>query len=72
MTIQSYTGTDFTNGIPFVMRLNTAGSSSGSFTLKLCNIHATNPYLTFGFPKATFRQMLDERCELIQVDVDGL
>lgn len=42
LTIQGYTGTKFTNGIPVVTRLNTAGSSSGSFTIELCNIHATN------------------------------
>jgi hypothetical protein len=42
LTIQSYTGTDFTNGVPVVSRSNTAGSSAGSFTIKLCNTHATN------------------------------
>lgn len=42
LTIQSYTGTQYTNGIPRVFRQNTAGSSSGSFVLQLCNDHATN------------------------------
>ncbi len=42
LTIQSYTGTEFTNGLPVVSRFNTAGSSSGSFVIKLCNYHATN------------------------------
>lgn len=42
LTIQGYSGTLVTNGIPSVMRLNTAGSSAGSFTISLCNLHATN------------------------------
>lgn len=42
LTIQSYTGTKFTNGFPVVARANTAGSSAGSFTIELCNTHATN------------------------------
>lgn len=42
LTVQSYTGTDFTNGNPVVSRQDTAGSSAGSFTLKLCNLHSTN------------------------------
>lgn len=40
--LQGYTGTPFTNGLPSVARLDTAGSSAGSFTLQLCNTHATN------------------------------
>ena len=42
LTIQSYSGTMYTNGIPRVLRSNTAGSSAGSFTIQLCNDHATN------------------------------
>ncbi len=42
LTIQSYTGTKFTNGFPVVARANTAGSSTGSFTIELCNTHTTN------------------------------
>lgn len=41
LEIQKYTGTYFTNGIPIVARTDTSGSSAGSFTLNLCNIHAT-------------------------------
>jgi hypothetical protein len=42
LTIQSYTGTAFTNGVPTVARADTSGSSAGSFTIQLCNTHATN------------------------------
>ncbi len=42
LTIQGYTGTLITNGLPAVSRLNTAGSSTGSFILSLCNTHASN------------------------------
>lgn len=42
VALQGYTGTPFTNGLPSVARLDTAGSSAGSFTLQLCNTHATN------------------------------
>ncbi len=42
LTIQKYTGTYMTNGMPAVTREDTAGSSAGSFTLNLCNMHATN------------------------------
>jgi len=42
LTIQSYSGTRYTNGIPVISRANTAGSSSGSFIIQLCNDHATN------------------------------
>jgi hypothetical protein len=42
LTMQSYTGTPFTNGFPSVARSDTSGSSVGSFTLQLCNSHATN------------------------------
>lgn len=42
LTIQSYSGTQYTNGIPRVFRSNTAGSSTGSFIIQLCNDHATN------------------------------
>lgn len=40
--VQGYTGTPVTNGLPVVARLDTAGSSAGSFTLQLCNVHASN------------------------------
>jgi hypothetical protein len=42
LAIQSYSGTPFTNGNPQVYRSNAGGSSTGSFTLYLCNLHATN------------------------------
>lgn len=42
INIQGYTGTWFTNGVPSVVRMDAAGSSSGSFTIQLCNTHATN------------------------------
>jgi hypothetical protein len=42
LTIQTYTGAKFTNGFPSISRLDAAGSSAGSFTLELCNTHATN------------------------------
>lgn len=42
LTIQSYSGVQFTNGRPSVSRSDTAGSSAGSFTLQLCNDHTTN------------------------------
>lgn len=42
LTMQSYTGTKFTNGFPSVARADTSGSSVGSFTIELCNSHATN------------------------------
>lgn len=40
LTIQSYTGTQYTNGIPRVFRSD--GSTVGSFIVTLCNDHATN------------------------------
>ncbi len=42
LTIQKYTGAQFTNGRPSVSREDTAGSSSGNFNLQICNDHATN------------------------------
>lgn len=42
LTIQGYSGTLMTDGLPTVSRLNTAGSSSGSFVLSLCNMHSAN------------------------------
>lgn len=42
LTIQNYSGTRYTNGIPNIARADTSGSSSNSFTLRLCNDHATN------------------------------
>lgn len=42
LTNQGYTGTLATNGFPTVARLDTSGSSVGSFTLSLCNTHPAN------------------------------
>ncbi len=42
VNVQGYTGTPVTNGLPVVARLDTSGSSVGSFTLQLCNTHASN------------------------------
>jgi hypothetical protein len=40
--LQGWTGTDYTNGVPRVGRRDTAGSSSGSFIIQVCNDHDTN------------------------------
>lgn len=42
VNLQGYSGTFFTNGVPSVSRLDTSGSSVGSFTVQLCNTHASN------------------------------